>query len=126
MTLIASDTRKKRILSVEDDTDSCALLKFVLSDYEVVFTNSIRQAVGLFESDDFQLCLLDNRLADGAGVELCAEIRARDESVPIVFASGFGNQNDIQKALSAGAQAYLVKPYFPEELQKVVKELIER
>lgn len=123
---INSGLRKKRILSVEDDADSCELIEFVLSDYEVVFASSIREAVRLFQNDNFHLCLLDNRLSDGAGTELCSKIRTLNESVPIVFASGIGHKMDIQKALDAGAQAYLVKPYFPEELQKIVKELIEQ
>lgn len=118
--------QKKRILSVEDDADSCELLEFVLADYEVVFASGIGEAVRLFQNGNFHLCLLDNWLSDGAGIELCLKIRILNEAVPIVFASGIGHKNDIQKALDAGAQAYLVKPYFPEELQKVVKELIEQ
>lgn len=121
-----SDLRKKRILSVEDDADSRELLEFVLSDYEVVFAGGIREALAAFKNKDFHLCLLDSRLSDGDGTDLCSKIRVLNESVPIVFASGVGNKSDIQKAISSGAQAYLVKPYFPEELQKIVKELIER
>lgn len=118
-------SQKKRILSVEDDADSRELLEFVLSDYEVVFADGIGGAVQLFEKEDFQLCLLDSWLTDGMGLELCKTIRNINRTVPIVFASGIGQKSEIQKALDAGAQAYLVKPYLPEELQKVVKELTD-
>lgn len=120
-----SDSQKKRILSVEDDIDSCELLEFVLSDYELVFAGSVSEAIRLFQANNFHLCLLDNRLSDGAGTDLCMKIRALNKTVPIVFASGVGSENDIHRALDAGAQNYLVKPYFPEDLQKIVKELIE-
>lgn len=120
------DSRKKRILAVEDDADSCELLEFILADYEIVFASGIDEALILFVNQDFQLCLLDNKLFDGIGTELCKEIRALNKSVPIVFASGVSSRNDIQKALDAGAQAYLVKPYFPEDLKKIVKELVEK
>ena len=119
-----SDSRKKRILSVEDDVDSRELLEFVLSDYEIVFAGGIREALNAFKDTEFDLCLLDSRLSDGDGTDLCSKIRILNESVPIVFASGIGSQSDIQNALKSGAQAYLVKPYFPEELVKIVKELI--
>jgi two-component system chemotaxis response regulator CheY len=122
----SSDLLKKRILSVEDDADSRELLEFVLADYELVFAGSVSEATRLFESENFHLCLLDNRLSDGAGIDLCSKIRAFNQIVPIVFASGVAHKKDIQKALDAGAQSYLVKPYFPEELQKIVKELIEQ
>lgn len=115
---------KKRILSVEDDADSCDLIKFILSEYEVIFAKNISEALHTFDSDKFHLCVLDSWLSDGNGIDLCAKIRQIDENVPIIFASGIGNFSDVQKAIEAGAQAFLVKPYFPEELQKVVKELV--
>lgn len=119
------DSRKKRILSVEDDADSRELLGFILSDYEVVFAGTFKEAIRLFEREVFHLYLLDNWLSDGAGTDLCLRIRAVNKTVPIVFASGIGSRGDIQKAIDAGAQAYLVKPYLPEKLQQIVKELIE-
>jgi DNA-binding response OmpR family regulator len=117
---------KKRILCAEDDEDSCELIGFLLAEYEVVFADNIKKAVELFETEHFDLCLLDNWLIDGLGIDLCRQIRALNPTVPIIFASGVGQKEEIQKALDAGAQAYLVKPYFPEELQKIVKELIEQ
>lgn len=121
---IETEMQKKRILSVEDDADSRELLEFVLSEYEVVFAESIKDALKAFTEVAFDLCLLDIRLSDGHGTELCSKIRDLNKSVPIVFASGIGTKNDVQQAISSGAQAYLVKPYFPEELLKIVKELI--
>lgn len=115
---------KKRILSVEDDADSCDLLQFILSDYELVFADGMNGAIDLFEKEPFNLCLLDNRISDGDGIDLCSKLRVINSEVPIVFASGDGHQKDIEKAMDAGAKAYLVKPYFPEELQKIVKDLI--
>lgn len=117
-------TGKKRILSVEDDSDSCELLEYILSDYEITFANNITEAFHKFTSQEFHLCVLDNWLSDGVGIELCARIRNLNNQIPIVFASGIGNLSDIQQAIEAGAQAFLVKPYLPEELQKIVKELI--
>lgn len=117
--------RKKRILLVEDDADSRDLLEFILSDYEVVFADGISEAMNAFADENFDLCLLDSRLSDGDGIDLCSKIRVLNESVPIVFASGVGSKNAIQTAMNSGAQSYLVKPYFPEELIKIIKELLE-
>ena len=123
-----SDCRSeiKRILCAEDDGDTRELLTFLLDEYELSFTDSIKDAMALLEAHHFDLYLLDNWLADGVGVDLCREIRVLTPHTPIIFASGVAQKDEIQKALNAGAQAYLVKPYFPEELQKIVKELIEQ
>lgn len=121
-----NETAKKRILSVEDDADSCDLIQFVLSEYEVIFAKNVGEAIHIFDSGKFHLCLLDNWLSDGIGVDLCARIRRIDKNIPIIFASGIGNPHDVQKAIEAGAQAFLIKPYFPEDLQKIVKELISK
>lgn len=118
-------SEKKRILCVEDDKDTCDLIAFLLSDYEVIFAENIKKSLELFKTKHFDLCLLDNWLRDGLGTDLCREIRALNNSIPIVFVSGVAQGHEIQKALDAGAQAYLVKPYSPEELQQVVKELID-
>lgn len=115
---------KKRILCVEDDRDTCELLSILFSEYDVVFAGSLREAFSLLESEHFDLYVLDNWLPDGSGIEVCRKIHELKPDVPIIFTSAVGQKSEIKKALAAGAREYLVKPYEPEELQKVVKELI--
>lgn len=115
---------KKRILCVEDDRDTCELLSILFSEYDVVFAGSLREAFSLLESEHFDLYVLDNWLPDGSGIEVCRKIHEFKPDVPIIFTSAVGQKSEIKKALAAGAREYLVKPYEPEELQKVVKELI--
>lgn len=116
---------RKSILCVEDNRDNCELIALLLPEYEVVFAHTIADALKLFGERRFDLCLLDNWLPDGLGIELCHVIRRTDETIPIIFISGVGNKPEIQKALDAGAAHYLVKPYEPQNLIQVVKELLE-
>ncbi|HEX8736034.1 MAG TPA: response regulator [Pyrinomonadaceae bacterium] len=115
---------KKRILCVEDDKDTCELLSILFSEYEVVFASSLREAFSLLESEHFDLYVLDNWLPDGSGIEVCRRIHELKPHIPIIFTSAVGQKSEIKKATDAGAREYLVKPYEPEKLQKVVKELI--
>jgi DNA-binding response OmpR family regulator len=115
---------KKRILCVEDDRDTCELLSLLFSEYEVVFAASLREAFSLLESQHFDLYVLDNWLPDGSGIEVCRKIHELKPHVPIIFTSAVGQRSEIKKAKDAGAREYLVKPYEPEKLQKVVKDLI--
>lgn len=119
-------SQQKRILCVEDNKDTCELLTFLLSDYQLVFTDSIETSLEVFNSQHFDLCILDNWLRDGFGTDLCRQIREINPDVPIIFASGVAQKHEIQKALSAGAKAYLTKPYSIDELEQIVKELIEK
>jgi DNA-binding response OmpR family regulator len=118
-------TQPKSILCVEDNKDTCELLKIVLSEYEFVSASSLQEAHAFLKEREFDLYILDNWLPDGSGIEICKKIRAAHPEVPIVFVSGVGYQSDIQEASNAGANKYLVKPCEPEMIEKVVKELID-
>ena len=120
----AKDNSSKRILCIEDDNDTCELLGFLLSEYDFKFAHSPKEIFPLIETERFDLYILDNWLPGVSGVDLCKKIRALYPETPIVFTSGISSKAKIQEAFDAGANKYLVKPYEPDELQKIVKELI--
>ena len=114
------------ILCIEDDKDTCELISILFPEYNVVFAHSFGEAVKYLDNQEFDLIITDNWLPDGSGLEICRKIRAANPTVPIVFASGVGQKSEIEKAIDAGANKYLVKPYEPDNLQQIVKELIEK
>jgi two-component system copper resistance phosphate regulon response regulator CusR len=116
--------RRKTILCVEDNQDTCEMLAVVFSEYEFVSAETLQKARVLIDERAFDLFILDNWLPDGFGVDLCREIRASNASVPIIFVSGVGYEKDIKIATDAGANKYLVKPCEPETIENIVKELI--
>ena len=59
-----------------------------------------------------------------SGIGLCRLIREYDPHTPILFYSGAGYERDIQEALRSGAQAYLVKPVIPNDLEQAVARLM--
>ena len=113
-----------RVLCVEDDRDTCDYLRFVMSNYDFQAVDTIASAVELIDQQPFDLYVLDNWLPDGSGIELCKHIRNADANVPIVFTSAIGQRQDIDLAVEAGANRYLVKPYEPDALLQNVKELL--
>jgi DNA-binding response OmpR family regulator len=113
-----------RILCVEDDRDTCEVLSFVMTDFDFKAVHTVAEATRLIEDASFDLFVLDNWLPDGSGLELCAKIRASGNLSPIIFTSAIGQKADIDEAMSAGADRYLVKPYEPELLIDTVKELL--
>ncbi|HVG18772.1 MAG TPA: response regulator [Blastocatellia bacterium] len=81
---------KSRILCVDDDADTCEMLSFFLEQagYKVVADAAAADGLKLAMKGKFDLCLLDLRLSDGTGIELCEQIRAFDSSTPVVVCSG--------------------------------------
>lgn len=115
-----------RVLCVDDNDDTCDLLKALLgrSDFEVVSVSNAADALQLIESEQFDLYILDNQLPGASGLSLCQEIRDRDKHVPIVIFSGHAFETDREAGLSAGANAYVTKPDV-DVLAKTVKHLLE-
>lgn len=113
-----------RILVVDDHQDTLDLFAIALSqeDYEVVTASSVDGALQETKNQQFHLVILDSRVGDGSGVDLCRSIRKSDQMTPIVFCSGLAAEKNRQEALDAGAQDYLIKPVGIADLYETVKD----
>ena len=116
-----------RILYLEDDPDSRQLIVVLLGQhgYEVVSSATLVESVRLAREQRFELIILDNWLDDGSGIEACLEIRTFDTETPILFYSAAAYDSDIQRAMIAGAQAYVVKPSV-EALEDAVARILSK
>lgn len=116
----------RHILCVDDNED----IRFILSaflgraGYQVRTASGVVEGLRLAESERFDLYVLDNRFADGAGLDLCHRIREFDSATPILFFSGLAYDSDRRCGLDAGAQDYLVKPNDLDKLTETVTLLI--
>jgi CheY-like chemotaxis protein len=101
-----------RVLCVDDDEDSrvmlTALLKLAFIEAKAVGTGA--EALSSIQAEPFDLYMLDSRLPDVDGFELCRRLRAMNPHAPILFFSGAAFETDKKKGIEAGANAYLIKP----------------
>ena len=111
---------------MEDDRESCELLRHVLPEWDLAISHTIAGAVSHYLERHFDLAMLDNWLPDGSGIELCREMRSRFPETPIIFMSAAAQESTIEEAIAAGANRYFVKPFDPEELRETVKDLLEQ
>lgn len=116
----------KDILCIDDDNDTCELVKYVLEREGLQVTACSTADEGLLyaRKGNFRLIILDNRFHMTSGIEVCEEIREFDKTTPVIFFTGESRQSEIDKALEAGATAYLVKPNDFEKLAPTVLDLI--
>lgn len=116
---------KCRILCVDDHEDTSFMLTHLLgqSDYEVIVANTIDDALKLISREEFDLYVLDKRLPDGSGLDLCRKLNEVTPSVPVIFYSGDAYDLHRREGLCAGAEAYVPKPHV-EELIKTVQHLL--
>ena len=116
---------RKRILCVEDDSDSCDVLRILLGNHDISTAATVRKGLELARAGRFDLYVLNGTYPDGSGLELCRQIRAFDNSTPIIFFSGLSEDSIIREAINEGAQAYLIKPDDIEGLVPKVEELLK-
>ena len=94
--------------------------------YNIEHTESGNQALDLISADSFALLILDWMLPDLSGLEICEKVREQGISTPIMMLTGRADPVDKAKALDAGADDYVVKPFSKIEFQARVRALIRR
>jgi two-component system, OmpR family, KDP operon response regulator KdpE len=116
-----------RILVVDDEPNILATVAPLLRGrgYDVVSAMSGRAGLDAFDREIPDLLVLDLGLPDMNGVEVCRQIRLTS-SAPILVLSARGAEGDKVKALDAGADDYVTKPFGAEELLARIRAALRR
>jgi DNA-binding response OmpR family regulator len=121
----------KKILIVDDLKSILITLEAILQKegyYVAACTNSI-DAIDRFSLEHFDLMITDAIMPVGAnGYTLIATIRngTRNKEIPIIMLTGKREKADIERALSVGANDYIVKPIDPDILVSKVKSILQQ
>jgi two-component system, chemotaxis family, chemotaxis protein CheY len=125
----------RRILVVEDSVSARAFVRAVLESPEfaarhggcdVIEASSGFEALRLLPRGPYDLIVTDINMADINGLELVRFIRAskHHRSTPLLIISSLRGELDVERGLALGANAYLPKPFSPEQLRDVCNRLI--
>lgn len=118
-------TDTKFIMVVEDDPILKNLLGHTFAGkYQTLYASDGNEALALFDQYKPSLVLLDLMLPTMDGFSVLQAIRARTDelkSVPIIIVSNLGQESDIEKAKSMGANDYLVKAEV--EIEEIVRKI---
>jgi DNA-binding response OmpR family regulator len=116
-----------RVIVADDDPGIRTILTRVLqlNGFEVGAVDNGSDALGLFERDEPTLLILDVRMPGMDGITLCSRIRA-SSNVPIIILTALEEEADAARALEAGADDYVRKPFGAAELVARVKAILRR
>ena len=117
-----------RILLVEDEPKVAAFVRQGLTEesHDVVWTLYGERALELALRESFDLVLLDLRLPDLDGLEVCQRLRLHDSALPILMLTALDAVGDRVRGLRAGADDYLPKPFAFDELLARIDALHRR
>ncbi len=119
---------KPTILLVDDDQKVLDLITFRLKHmgYQVISTNNGADASSLVEEQHPDLIILDVTMPGVDGLTVCSHLKKseRSSAIPILMLTARSDVEDINKAMAAGADDYLVKPYDPATLQVKIQRHI--
>ncbi|HBQ51791.1 MAG: DNA-binding response regulator [Actinobacteria bacterium] len=115
------------LLFIEDDRDIRAALRLALEDegYKVLEANDGASGLKTFSTETVDLVLLDLRLPDLSGFDVCRELRSKS-LVPIIMVTAQTDTHDLVAGLEAGADDYVTKPVVAKELAARIRAALRR
>ena len=118
---------KETLLLIEDDPEMRLALRMALEDedYRVIEAANAAMGVEAFARETPDLVLLDLRLPDRRGLDVCREIRAQS-IVPIIIVTAQTDTHDLVAGLEAGADDYVTKPVVPKALAARIRAMLRR
>lgn len=114
-----------KVLIVEDSPTIRSLIVSTLEAAgEFIFfqTGSGFEALKMLPREKFDLIITDINMPDINGLELVSFVKKNDlyKNIPLLIITTEGSKQDVAKGLALGADEYIVKPFKPDELQRIV------
>ncbi|WP_113661535.1 response regulator transcription factor [Pedobacter nanyangensis] len=112
----------------EDDPKIALLIKSGLEEhgYQVSTYPDGQSALNAFQSENFQLLILDVMMPKMSGIAICQQLREQQNHTPILMLTALGTIDDKVNGLATGADDYLVKPFHFRELLARIEALLRR
>jgi two-component system chemotaxis response regulator CheY len=125
-----SDKQDRSILIVEDSSTTRALIRAIIEgmgDFHTVEASSGFDALKLLPTQEFDLVITDINMPDINGLEFINFMKSNPKykDLPLIIVSTERSEEDKKRGMALGAKAYITKPFKANELQEVIKQVIE-
>jgi len=118
----------EKILIVDDEPDMLKLLSMILREktpYEVTTTNNPVEAVELAKTGDFDLVITDLKMPGLDGLQLLAEVKKRDEDIPVIIITAYGTIDAATEAIEKGGFDFITKPFKKEQILFTIEKALK-
>ena len=125
-------TKVRKVLILEDSPSQAAIIASIVetAGHSPVVYNDVQSGISqMLTKEQPDLVLLDLMLLDESGkpiadgFQICGEIK-RSASIPVIVVSAQGDEDSCEWAILQGADAFLQKPFAPEDLKSVMAEVL--
>jgi len=117
------------ILIAEDERDIRDLIQFTLmfAGHKITAAANGAEALELAPKIKPDLIMMDVRMPKMTGYEACREMKKIDsiKDVPVIFLSAKGQDEEKQTGIEAGAVAYILKPFAPDDLTRQIADILK-
>ena len=116
------------ILVIDDDESICETLKVIFernSAFRVDVANTAADAINLSKMKTYNAAFIDIKLPDMSGVELLSKLRETVPRMIKIMITGYASLDNAIEALNQGADAYIRKPFRPDELLVTLRGKLE-
>ncbi|MEK6780210.1 MAG: response regulator transcription factor [Bacteroidota bacterium] len=117
-----------KIILIEDDSSLGFVIKdnLLVKGYDVTLCGDGDEGQKVFDSNRFDLCILDVMMPKKDGFTLAKSIRAKNQQIPILFITAKSMLEDKINGFHAGGDDYIVKPFSMEELCLRIEVFLRR
>ena len=116
----------KKILVVEDQEDNRRIVRDLLTSagFQLIEAVTGQEGVRMAEANKPDLILMDIQMPEMDGYEATRQIKARMRHIPIIVITSYALSGDADKAMAAGADAYVSKPFSPRDLLATIRKFL--
>ncbi len=119
---------KPKILIVDDERDICMALEFILKrqGYDVKSAYTGENAIEIIRKDNFDIVITDLKMGKSDGIEVLKKTKEVSPDTSVIIITAFGSIESAVEAMKSGANDYIIKPFYNEEILLTVRKNIER